>query len=183
MRECHEDRGRGDDRDDGVLEHRAQDALPDRRVAAAAPEHALHGAERPGHEGPGGGDAATDEAEPATHRRMARDAPEEAGRLRGEQGRQHRQRADDRRRDDEDRGQGDAREHAVAGQEHAAHRSHDREARDEHRASRGGRGDLDRVDLAGATRQLLALTGDVEDRVVHADGEADQQDHRLRRRR
>ena len=37
--------------------------------------------------------------------------------------------------------------------------------------------------LPAPRAQLLALTGDVEDRVVDADGEADQQDDRLRRRR
>jgi hypothetical protein len=174
-----QDRGRGDDRDDGVLEHGAQDALPERRLAAAAPDQALHRPERPGDERPCCGDAPADEAEPATHCGVARDSLQETGRLRREQRGKHRQRADDRRRHDEDRGQGDAREHAVAREEHAAHGGHDGQARDEHRAARGGCGDLDRVDLAGAPRQLLTLTGDVEDRVVDAHGEADEQDHRL----
>ena len=159
-RERDEDRRRGDDRDDRVPEHGAQDALPDRRLAAAAPEQALHASgtarsRRPRRRRCRGRRSGT--RDPSA--RWPGMRAEEARRLRGEQGRQHRQRADDRGRDDQDRGQGDAREHAVAGQEHAAHRGHDREAGDEHGAARGGRGDLDRVDLAGAARAAPGARG------------------------
>ena len=149
-----------------------------RRLAASAASR-LWTAERPGATAQA---AATPRPAKRNPRPMARwpGRAEHAGRLGREQRRQHGQRADDGGGDDEDRRQRDAREHAVAGQEHAAHRDHDREtetstARPEVAAA---------ISIASTCPTprgpLLALAGDVEDRVVDTDGEADQQDDGLR---
>ncbi len=61
------------------------------------------------------------------------------------------------------------------------HRGHDRQAGDEHRAAGRGRRDLQRVGGRAPARTLLALTAQVEQRVVDADSQADQQDHRVDR--
>ena len=82
--------------------------------------------------------------------------------------------------DDRDGRDRERDEPGVAGQEHPGHRDHDGEPGDHHRPPRGRRGDCERV-LGGAPgRPLLALTAHVEERVVDADGEPDQQDQRVR---
>ncbi len=161
-------------------QHGAEHALPDRPLALGAAHQAPQGAQRPRDDRPHGGDAAADGPEPAADHGRARDAGEEAGRLRGEQRGQHRQRADDGAEHDQDRADGEAGEQAVAAQEHAAHRDDHGQARDEHGASGRGRGDLDRVDGRLALGPFAALAGEVEDRVVDTDREADQEDHGLR---
>ena len=114
-------------------------------------------------------------------RRGAGDAGQEAGRLRGQQRRQHRQRADDGAQHDQDRADGEAREQAVAGSG---------TCRSSRRSRSGRRPSTARPEVAAAisiestlslpSGALAALAGEVEDRVVDADGEADQQDHGLR---
>ena len=90
----------------------------------------------------------------------------------------HGQRPEHRDGDDEDRGQRERREGRVAGEEHARHRHHHGQAGDEHRAA-GGRGrDLERRPLAAPRGAFLALALQVEQRVVDADGEPDQEHHR-----
>ena len=80
--------------------------------------------------------------------------------------------------DDENRGQRQRREGRVARQEHAGHRHHHGQARDEDRAA-GGRGrDLERRPLAAPRRAFLPFALQVEQRVVDADGEPDQEHHR-----
>ena len=71
----------------------------------------------------------------------------------------------------------------VAGQVHAGHRDHHGEAGDQHGATRCRGGDLERLARRAALGALLALTAQVEHRVVDADGQADQQQHRGDRRR
>ena len=56
----------------------------------------------------------------------------------------------------------------------------DGQAGDEHRVAAGRGGGLERGQLAGAARPLLALTLEVEERVVDADGHADQHHQDLR---
>ena len=63
-------------------------------------------------------------------------------------------------------------------EEHAGHRDHHGQARDEHRASRGGGGDLERSLRAPARCPLLPLALQVEHRVVDPDRETDQEHHR-----
>ena len=62
----------------------------------------------------------------------------------------------------------------VAHQEHPGERGHHGQAGDEHRVAAGGGCGLERGQLAGATGALLALPLEVEQRVVDADGHADQ---------
>lgn len=96
-----------------------------------------------------------------------------------EERRQDGQRADDGHGDDEDRGDGDAGEGAGAREEHAGHGDHDRQAGDEDSAARGRGGGLERGLLALAGGPLLALALEVEERVIHSDGEADQEHDRV----
>ena len=96
----------------------------------------------------------------------------------GEHRRQHRQRGEHRDRDDEDRALGERVEGLVAAQEHAGHRDDHRQAGDQHRAPRGRGGDLERGALIAPGGALLALASQVEERVVDADRQPDQQDDR-----
>ena len=82
-------------------------------------------------------------------------------------------RAEHRDRDDDDRADAERGEDAVAGEQHAGHRDHHRQAGDDHGAARGRRGDRDRLARAAAASALLALAAQVEQRVVDSDGEAD----------
>ena len=61
------------------------------------------------------------------------------------------------------------------------HRDCDRRARDDHRAARRAGRALERLVRGQAAAPLLARANDVEERVVDADGHADQHDHGLRR--
>jgi hypothetical protein len=83
------------------------------------------------------------------------------------------ERAEHRDRDDEDRRHAERREDLVAGQEHAGHRRHHRQTRDEHRASRCGRSGFHRSALAAARGAFLPLAPEIEHRVVDADREPD----------
>ena len=65
----------------------------------------------------------------------------------------------------------------VAAEEHPGHRDHHRHAGDQHRAARGRGGGLERGAVALARRPLLTLALEVEERVVDADREADEQEH------
>ena len=75
--------------------------------------------------------------------------------------------------DDEHRADAEADEDRVAGEQQAGHRGHHGQARDEHRAARGGGGDLHRGLGRVAAVALLHHAARVEHRVVDADGEAD----------
>ena len=110
---------------------------------------------------------AADERDPALLDPVA-----ELARARGQDG----ERAEHRDCDDEHRADREGHERLVAGEEHAGHRDQDGDARDEDGAARGGGGGLERGALAAAGGPLLALTPHVEERVVDADGEADEQD-------
>ena len=94
-----------------------------------------------------------------------------------EHGGEHRQRADHRDADDEDRAGRHRGEAVVAGEVHAGHGGHHGEAGDQHGAARrrGGGGQRGLGITAGPA--LLALAADVEERVVDADGQADEHDH------
>ena len=67
-------------------------------------------------------------------------------------------------------------EDRVAGEQHARHGDHDREAGDEDGPAGGGGGDLDRVLRGTAVVALLHLAAEVEHRVVDADRQADETD-------
>jgi hypothetical protein len=95
----------------------------------------------------------------------------------GQQRRQDRDRADHGHRHHHDRAGGKRRERLAAGEVHARHRDHDREAGDEHRPAGRGRGGLQRRIGAASGRALLALATQVE-AVVDADRQADEQDDR-----
>jgi hypothetical protein len=90
---------------------------------------------------------------------------------------QNRQRAEHRDADDHHRRDPEAEVALVAGEHQPGHRDHHGEAGDEHRSARGGRRGLDRGACALAGRPLFALALEVEERVVDADGEPDQEDH------
>ena len=124
--------------------------------------------------------AATDAAVDPPQQRDARpvDPATELGQQRGE----HREGAQDGDGHDDDGAGGQRRERRVVHDVEAGHRHDDGEARDDDRVPRGRRGDLDGVDGAVAALSLLALALEVEQRVVHADGHADQQDHARHRR-
>ena len=66
--------------------------------------------------------------------------------------------------------------------EHAGHRCDHGQPRHEHGTPRRGGGDVESLAVGPPGRALLALTPDVEQRVVHADRQADQQHHRAGRR-
>ena len=88
-------------------------------------------------------------------------------------------RGDDRDEHDEDRAEGEAREQAT-GDEHPGHRDDDGEAGDDDGPAGGRPGEGDRVAHVGARGPLLPRPADDEERVVDADGEADEQDQALR---
>ena len=90
------------------------------------------------------------------------------------------QRAEHRDRDHRDRRGGERREDLVTGQEHAGHGDDDGDAGDEHGTPGGRRGDLDGVPGATAGGTLLAFAPEVEERVVNADREPDQEHERAR---
>ena len=90
---------------------------------------------------------------------------------------QHGQRADHRDRDDHHRPDREGHERLVAGEEHAGHRDQHGDAGDEDGAAGGGCGGLEGGVLAASGGTLFALAPEVEERVVDADGEADQEDH------
>ncbi len=132
----------------------AQDAIDDR-----APDPAL----------------AVVAAEPADERHAA---PVDAVAEPRQQCRQHGQRPDHRDRDHCDRGDGERLEDGVARQEHARHGRHHGQAGDEHGAA-GRRGcGLERGTFAASGGPFLALALQVEERVVDADGEPDQEHER-----
>ena len=70
-------------------------------------------------------------------------------------------------------------ERRLAGEEHPGHRDHDREAGDEHCPARGRSGGLESSALAPSGLALVSFTTQVEERVVDADCEPDQQDDLL----
>ena len=90
--------------------------------------------------------------------------------------REHGERAEHRDRDDHDRADAERAERAVAGEEQPGHRGHDRQPGDEHRAARRRSCGLERGPMAAACRTLFTLTLEIEERVVDADGETDQED-------
>ena len=94
--------------------------------------------------------------------------------------RQHRredgQRADHRDGDDHHRPDREGHERLVAGEEHPGHRDHDRDPRREDGAARGCCGCLECGRLAAPGPSLVTLAADVEERVVDADGESDEED-------
>ena len=94
--------------------------------------------------------------------------------------RQHRgedrQRGEHGDRDHEDRAPRERDERLVAADEHAGHRDDHGHPGDQHGPPRGGGGRLERRSLAPPGGTLLALTAEVEERVVHAHGQPDQQD-------
>ena len=98
----------------------------------------------------------------------------------GQDGRQHRQRADHRDGDHEHRRHAEGRE-SFPGEEHARHGDDDRRAGDEHRASGCRGGYLERLLGAPPGGALLAFPLQVEHRVVDPDGEPDQENHRVER--
>ena len=83
-------------------------------------------------------------------------------------------------RDDDDRRVPEGCECRVARQEQPGHRNHHREPGNEHRAARCCGGNLERGRRAPAGRTLLTLSAQIEQRVVHADREPDQQHDRER---
>ena len=74
-------------------------------------------------------------------------------------GGQHRERSEHRDGDDRDRAGGERRERRGAGEVHAGHRDHDRDAGDEHGATRGRGGRLDRRFLAPCRRRAPRAPG------------------------
>ena len=94
-----------------------------------------------------------------------------------EQRRQHRQRAEHCHGDDHHRRDPEREVRLVAAEEHPGHRDHHGDARDQDRAARRRRRGLECGLVALPRGPLLALALQVEERVVDADGEADQQEH------
>ena len=146
--EGEEDRRRRDDRDDRPAEDTLEDRSPDARVSVLAAE--------PVHEG----DTALLDA--------IAELREHCG--------QHGERTDHRDRDDHHRADREGHERLVAGEEHAGHRDQDGDAGDQDGPAGGGRGGLERSALAPPGCTLFALTPEVEERVVDADRQADQED-------
>ena len=83
---------------------------------------------------------------------------------------------DHRDRDHDHRPDGEGDERLVAADEHAGHRDHHGEAGDQHGAAGGRGGGLERGRVAAPGGALLALAAQVEERVVDADRQPDQQD-------
>ena len=134
-------------------------------------ERVLHdGAEHPAADG-----ARTHPAEHAVQQRDPR-AVHPAAEL-GQQRRQHGDRAEHGDRDDDDRADGERVERRVADQEQPGHRADHGRAGHQDRVARGLGRDLDGVAGGVALGPLLALALEVEQRVVDADGHADQHDH------
>ncbi len=95
-----------------------------------------------------------------------------------EQRGENRQRTDHRDGNNDHRRVPEGRERGIARQEQPGHRHHHRQAGDQDRAARGGSGGLERGTLAPARGTLLTLASEVEQRVIDADRESDQQDDR-----
>ena len=93
-----------------------------------------------------------------------------------QQRREDGQGADHRDRDDHHRPDREGHERLVAGEEHAGHGDEDGDAGDEDGAAGGGGGGLEGCMLAAPGGTLFAFPAQVEERVVDADGEADQED-------
>ena len=180
QREHHQEPGRDDRRDRRIAKRRSQDRAPHPRLAACAFQ-ALD--ERPASSQPC--DDARLVPEHATHpgRRDRDDAAVDPVSELREQRRKNCQRADHRAEDDDHRAEPDRREDRRACEQHPGHRDHHRRTRDEHRLAGGRSGPVKCVAVRAACRPLLALTFDVEERVVHSDSHPDQQDHGTRRRR
>jgi hypothetical protein len=85
----------------------------------------------------------------------------------------------DRASDHRDRAARDPVEDVETEHEHACHRDRDSRARDEDGPTGRARGPLERFVRREAAVALLARADHVEERVVHADGHADQEDDRL----
>ncbi len=102
------------------------------------------------------------------------DAVAEPGQRRG----QHGQRADHGDQRDEHRRRAHRDEHADAGHQQPGQRDEHRHAGDEDGAADGGRGRVERRLGRAPGATLLALAADVEQRVVDADGQADEHDQR-----
>ena len=98
-----------------------------------------------------------------------------------QRGGEDRQRTEDRDGDDEDGRLGHADERALAGEEHRGHGDDDGEARHEHRAAGRGRRRVDRISRRAAGGALLTRAAEIEQRVVDAHREADEQQHRAGR--
>ena len=86
------------------------------------------------------------------------------------------ERADHRDGDDHHRPDREGHERLVAGEEHAGHRDHHGDARDEHGPARRRCGSLEGGGFAASGATLVTFAADVEQRVVDADREPDQQD-------
>ena len=97
----------------------------------------------------------------------------------GEHCREHRQRADHGDADDHHRADRKRHERRLAGEEHPGHGDHDREAGDEHCPARGRGGGFESSALAPTGLALVPFPAKVEERVVDADGQPDQQDDLL----
>ena len=93
-----------------------------------------------------------------------------------EHGRQHRERSDHGDGDDHHGADGIRHERLVAREQHPGHGDDDGEARDQDRTTGRRRGSFDRGPLASSGPPLVTLATEVEERVVDADGEPDQQD-------
>ena len=150
-RNRNEDAGRGEGREQRSAQHRCEYDRPETTFAVAA-------------------------TEPTQQRDLALLDP--VAELREQRG-QHRQRPEDRCGDDEDRAHRDTAEAAGAGEEHAADRCHDGCTRDENRAARCRGGGEERRLGGAAGGTLLTFATDVEQGVVDADREPDQQHHRV----
>ena len=132
-------------------------------------------------------DVAEDEAPDAGVALLALEAPQQrqaaavdAVAELGEHGGEHRQRAEHRDADDQDRADRHRAALGLADEEHAGERRHHGQAGDEHGVAAGRGGGLERGQLAGAAGPLLALALEVEERVVDGDGHADQHHQDLR---
>ena len=98
-----------------------------------------------------------------------------------EQGRQHRERTEQRDSDDGHGRHREGDERRVAGEEHARHGDEHRHARDKHRAAGRRCSSLERRLFSPTGSAFLALSLQVEHRVVDAHCQADQEDDRADR--
>ena len=94
----------------------------------------------------------------------------------GEQRRQHGQRAEHCDADDQHRRDPEAEVGVVAGEEEPGHGDHHRHARDQHGAAGGCGGGFERRARPLAGGPFFPLSFEVEERVVDADCESDEQD-------
>jgi hypothetical protein len=152
--EAEQERAGDHERDDRAAQDAVEHPVPHARLAVVAMSHA------------------PDDRDPALLDLVAK---------LGKHGGEHRQGAEHRHGDHEDRADREALEDDAAGEEHAGHGDHHCQAGDEHRVARGGRRELERVLTGAPGVALLHLAPEVEHRVVDADGEADEQDHRAGR--